>query len=211
VDSLETPDLVRRAQRGDRGAFTELFRRHRADVARLVFRMTSSNGDRDDLVQEVFLQVHRSLGEFRGQSKFSTWVHRIAVNVVLMARRAAKSRPVFAAELNADLDPTDDPLPDEGAARARRIEAFRRLVDRLADKKRAVFLLHELEGLSPADISAIVDAPVLTVRTRLFYARRELTEWLREEPALAELVRALEGDASPSSSSKTRDRFEEET
>ncbi len=173
--------------------------------------MTSSNGDRDDLVQEVFLQVHRSLGEFRGQSKFSTWVHRIAVNVVLMARRAAKSRPVFAAELNADLDPTDDPLPDEGAARARRIEAFRRLVDRLADKKRAVFLLHELEGLSPADISAIVDAPVLTVRTRLFYARRELTEWLREEPALAELVRALEGDASPSSSSKTRDRFEEET
>ena len=186
--TAELEALVKRAQTGDRAAFGELFRRHRGDVSRLVFRMLGPTPDVEDVVQEVFLQVHKSLGEFRGQAKFTTWLHRVTVNVVLMVRRAARSRPVFAGEPVSDLEPDRRRLPDEDAARHHRIAAFRRLLDRLAEKKRTVFVLHELEGMSPAEIGEIVDAPVLTVRTRLFYARKELAEMMREEPTLAQLA-----------------------
>jgi RNA polymerase sigma-70 factor (ECF subfamily) len=204
-------ELVRRSQRGDRAAFAELFRRHRADVARLVFRMLGPSADLEDVVQEVFLQVHRSLGEFRGQVKFTTWLHRVTVNVVLMTRRAAKSRPVFSGEPVAEHEPDRSILPDEDAARRARIAAFRRLLDRLAEKKRTVFVLHELEGKSPAEIAEIVDAPVLTVRTRLFYARRELAEMMRQEPSLAQLADELSGAARGGSAKGDSMAAEEET
>ena len=190
VKAPDTDDLVERARTGDRAAFRELFRKHRADVARLVFRMLGPNADIEDLVQEVFLQVHRSLGDFKGQSKFSTWLHRVTVNVVLMCRRAARSRPVFSGEIS-DAEPDRGLLPDEDASRHRRLEAFRRVLDRLPEKKRTVFVLHEIEGLPPAEIAVIVDAPVLTVRTRLFYARRELCDLMRDEPSLADLAQKL--------------------
>jgi RNA polymerase sigma-70 factor (ECF subfamily) len=178
-----------RAADGDIDAFRVLYERHRADVARLVARMLGSGRtDHDDVLQEVFLQVFRSLKDFRGQAKFSTWLHRVTVNVVLMQRRAARSRPVYAGELPPDVTVDDaTQAPDEDAARRERMRAFGRLLDRLADKKRVVFILHELEGLSPAEIAKIVEAPVLTVRTRLFYARRELEAMLPEEPALASI------------------------
>lgn len=191
TEAVELDEVVRRAQRGDRAAFAELFRRHRNDVGRLVFRMLGPTSDADDVIQEVFLQVHKSLGEFRGQAKFTTWLHRVTVNVVLMVRRAARSRPVFAGEPVADHEADPGLLPDEGVARRARIDAFRRLLDRLPEKKRTVFVLHEIEGLAPAEIAEIVDAPVLTVRTRLFYARRELAEMMREEPTLAQLAEEL--------------------
>lgn len=187
----ELEELVRRSQQGDPAAFAELFRKHRGDVGRLVFRLLGSSPDTEDVVQEVFLQVHRSLGEFRGQAKFTTWLHRVTVNVVLMVRRAARSRPVFSGELLADGAPDQRLLPDEDAARRQRIAAFRRLLDRLPEKKRTVFILHEIEGITPVDIGKIVDAPVLTVRTRLFYARKELAEMMREEPALTQLAEEL--------------------
>lgn len=180
--------LLRRAAAGDAAAFREVFLRHRSDVARLVYRMVSSQADLEDVVQEVFVQVFRSLKDFRGQSKFTTWLHRVTVNVVLMHRRSAKSRPVLTAEQPTELVADERmALPDEEAERAERLRAFDRLLRRLADKKRIVFVLHELEGLSPSEISDIVAAPVLTVRTRLFYARRELEEMLKDEPALAGL------------------------
>jgi len=191
TEAHEVDELVKRAQRGDRVAFAELFRRHRGDVGRLVFRMLGPTADSEDVVQEVFLQVHRSLGEFRGQAKFTTWLHRVTVNVVLMVRRAARSRPVFSNEPVAEQEPDRGLLPDEGAARHARIDAFRRLLERLPEKKRTVFVLHEIEGLPPAEIAEIVGAPVLTVRTRLFYARRELAELMRDEPVLAQLAEEL--------------------
>jgi RNA polymerase sigma-70 factor (ECF subfamily) len=194
-EPYEIDELVRRAQRGDRPAFAELFRRHKGDVARLVYRMLGPTPDAEDVVQEVFLQVHRSLGEFRGQAKFTTWLHRVSVNVVLMVRRAARSRPVFAGEVRDDVEPDRGMLPDEDAARRARIAAFRRLLDRLPEKKRTVFELHELEGITPIEISDMVGAPVLTVRTRLFYARKELAQMMTEEPALAALAAELSAAA----------------
>jgi RNA polymerase sigma-70 factor (ECF subfamily) len=180
--------LIAKAIADDTAAFRELYNRHRGDVARLVYRMLGGRGDLDDVIQEVFVQVHKSLKDFRGQSKFSTWLHRVTVNVVLMHRRAARSRPVFADEPpgEAVLHGEDVP-PDEDAERRERVRAFARLLSRLPDKKRIVFVLHELEGIAPGEIANIVGAPVLTVRTRLFYARREIEAMLSEEPSLAGL------------------------
>lgn len=194
--------LIARATANDTAAFRELYNRHRVDVARLVYRMLGGRGDLEDVIQEVFVQVHKSLKDFRGQSKFSTWLHRVTVNVVLMHRRAARSRPVFAdAPLGEAVLHGEDVPPDEDAERRERVRAFARLLDRLADKKRIVFVLHELEGISPGEIAKIVGAPVLTVRTRLFYARREIEAMLADEPSLAGLRSGLskaagvEGDA----------------
>jgi RNA polymerase sigma-70 factor (ECF subfamily) len=180
--------LIARASGGDTIAFRTLYERHRNDVARLVYRMLGARSDLDDVAQEVFFQVYRSLKDFRGQSKFSTWLHRVTVNVVLMHRRAARSRPVYSEEAPPDITADDETLaPDEDADRRARVRAFSRLLEKLAEKKRIVFVLHELEGLPPSEIADIVGCPVLTVRTRLFYARRELEALIAEEPSLAGL------------------------
>ena len=182
--------LVRRVQAGDVAAFRELFRIHRVEVARLASRLLGQSADLEDVVQEVFLAVHRSLGDFRGQSKFSTWLYRVTVNVVLMSRRASRSRPQLVSAPTVVVDGCCDEqeLPDEEVARRQRVEVFRRLLGRLSEKKRTVYVLHELSGISPAEIAKAVGAPVLTVRTRLFYARRELETMLNEEPLFAEWV-----------------------
>ncbi len=196
--------LIARAASGERLAFRVLYERHRNDVARLVFRMLGRRSDLDDVIQEVFVQVYKSLKDFRGQAKFSTWLHRVTVNVVLMHRRAARSRPVFADEPPAEsAEPGHSAMPDEDAERRERMRAFSRLLDRLADKKRVVFVLHELEGLAPSEIAKIVGAPVLTVRTRLFYARRELEGMLAEEPSLAGIK--VESSKAPAAPTTTED------
>jgi RNA polymerase sigma-70 factor (ECF subfamily) len=159
--------------------------------------MLGPDADLDDVVQEVFFQVFRSLPDFRGHSKFSTWLHRVTVNVVLMIRRRARSRPVLTSEHAARHEPSEHQLPDQEMVRARRLAAFRRLLDRLSDKKRTVFVLHELEGMAPAEIAELVDCPVLTVRTRLFYARRELAQLMRTEPCLAQLIDERVQQATP--------------
>jgi RNA polymerase sigma-70 factor (ECF subfamily) len=181
-------ELVARCQAGDAGAFGEIFRLYRADVTRLLHRMVGRRSDLEDLLQEVFVQVHRSIKSFRAEARLSTWIYRVAVNVALMHRRAAKSRPLIVAEPQEPLLLDESAPPDEQLSRQRRIEALYRLLDRVSDKKRAVYVLHELEGMSPNEISKVVGAPVLTVRTRLFYARREVLALLREEPALASIA-----------------------
>jgi len=184
-------ELVARCRAGDARAFREVFQIYRADVTRLLHRMVGRRSDLEDLVQEVFVQVHRSIKSFRAESRLSTWIYRVTVNVALMQRRAAKSRPLIVAEPQEPLLLDESAPPDEQLSRQRRVEALYRLLDRVSDKKRAVYVLHELEGLSPNEISKVVGAPVLTVRTRLFYARREVLAMLREEPALASIADEL--------------------
>jgi RNA polymerase sigma-70 factor (ECF subfamily) len=195
-------ELVQRVKEGDKAAFREIFRLHRTDVARLVQRMLGRTTDVDDVVQEVFLQVHRSIKDFRGQARFSTWLYRVTVNVVLMHRRSARSRPVLVEQPEGHVPEDRAPLPDEQVARNARVVAFSRLLERLSEKKRTVFVLHELEGMGAAEIAEVVDAPVLTVRTRLFYARRELADMMREEPSLAALAESL--CATPRSKKRAR-------
>ena len=182
-------ELVNRARTGDLAAFRELFHRHRPDVTRLVFRLMGRTADLEDITQDVFLQVYRSLPDFRGDAKFSTWLHRVTVNVVLMARRSARSRPSLVFEEPEVFD--TELLPDEDASRRERLRAFARCIDKLAEKKRTAFLLHDVEGVPAAEVATMVEAPVLTVRTRLFYARKELAEHMRAEPALAAIAERI--------------------
>src|SRR5258706_10375333 len=129
---LDTDEMVARCQKGDGAAFRQLFLRHRTEVARLVFRMIGPRADLEDILQEVFLQVHRSLKDFRGQSKFTTSLHRVTVNVVLMYKRAARSRPQLVHPQGDETQPDARLSPDEAVARLQRMPAFRRLLARLA-------------------------------------------------------------------------------
>src|SRR5580700_2597869 len=97
--------LIARAAGGETAAFRQIYERHRTDVARLVYRMLGNRADLEDVIQEVFVQVYKSLKDFRGQSKFSTWLHRVTVSVVLMHRRSARSRPVYVEETASDVTP----------------------------------------------------------------------------------------------------------
>jgi RNA polymerase sigma-70 factor (ECF subfamily) len=181
----EDRDLVRRCRGGDERAFERLFLRHRSPMTGLVYRMLGPSPELEDLVQEVFIQVLRSLGSFRDEARFSTWLYRVALNVVLMHRRASGRRPRLVEEEHAAPAVDGAPSAHEVLETRQRVAAFYALLARLSDKKRTVYVLHELEGLTPARIAEVVQAPVLTVRTRLFYARRELAGWLEEDPALA--------------------------
>jgi RNA polymerase sigma-70 factor (ECF subfamily) len=189
--------VVARAQAGDEGAFNELFVRHRGDVTRLVFRVLGASPDVEDVVQEVFVHVYRSLPKFRGDAKFSTWLYRLTVNVARMHLRRGRSRPRIA-----DVAVPDAPragesapdTPDHAVERAARIRALYRLLDDLSEKKRAVLVLHDLEGVPAKDIAELVEAPVLTVRTRLFYARKELYAAIARDPDLGPAVEAVLGE-----------------
>jgi len=208
-------ELVRRCREGDERAFESLFLRHRASVTGLVYRMLGPSPELEDLAQEVFIQVLRSLGSFRDEARFSTWLYRVALNVVLMHRRARARRPRLVGEEQAAPPVDVAPSAHDVLETRRRVDAFYALLGRLSDKKRTVFVLHELEGLTPVRIGEIVGAPVLTVRTRLFYARREIARWIEEEPSLAaafgELSEATRGTgAEPGESGKPGKPEEEE-
>lgn len=186
--------IVRRAQGGDEAAFSELFRNHRGDVTRLVFRVLGPSADVDDVVQDVFVHVFRSLVNFRGESKFSTWLYRLTINVARMHLRRGRSRPRFADVAVPEVSGEDEELgPDGETDRSRRIGALYLLLDSLSEKKRTVLVLHDFEGMSPKEISELVDAPIMTVRTRLFYARKELYGAIAADPALRPAVEALLG------------------
>ena len=187
--------LVQRCQGGDEEAFLALYRRHRPDVTRLVQRLLGRTADVEDVTQEVFLQVHRSLKDFRYGSRFSTWLYRVTVNVVLMQRRAQRSRPQLVDASETAVTEDLGPLPDEQIAQRRQVRALCRILERLSDKKRTTYLLHDIEGLPPADIARMVGAPVLTVRTRLFYARREIVGRMSEEPSLRALASWIERES----------------
>ena len=197
VASSGIEPLIQRAQAGDERAFHQLFLRHRDDVTRLVFRLLGPNADVDDVIQETFVHVYRSLRSFKGEAKFSTWLYRLTTNVVRMHLRAKRSRPrvvtdqVPESALNETLAAE---APDDAAVRGQRARELYRALDTLSDKKRTVLVLHDLEGVSAEEISAIVEAPVLTVRTRLFYARRELAEMLAERPAFQRDRSSAPGD-----------------
>ncbi|HEY1584863.1 MAG TPA: sigma-70 family RNA polymerase sigma factor [Polyangia bacterium] len=166
------PDLVARCQRGEKEALGELYRLYRAEVARNLHRMLGpGRGDLEDVLQEVFIEVFRSIARFRGDAKITTWLYRVCVNVALQRLRKRKRR----AEVSGDTvtERVTDETPERELDNRRRLDAVYRILDELSPKKRVVFILHEIEGREPKEIASIVGAPVLTVRTRLHYARKE--------------------------------------
>lgn len=183
-----TDDIVTACQAGDEAAFRSLYLAHRAEVHRITYRLLGPNADVEDVIQEVFIQVHRSIGNFRGQAKFSTWLHRVAVNVALQHLRRKRSTVASRSDDRVEERAAEDggpKSPAEAVETRERLEAVYRALDQISPKKRAVLVMHDMQGLSAQKIAEIVGSPVFTVRTRLFYARREFYRRIVGDPAFA--------------------------
>ena len=184
-------ELIKRCRASERAAHDELYHRFRRQVAGNLYRVLGDRTDLDDLVQEVFVIAFRGLDRFRGDARLSTWLYRICVNVALGRIRTRKRRPTAIGV--ADLDQTSpDPslverpeTPERSLERRRDQERVYHVLEQLAPKKRMVLYLHEIEGLDLKEIAYLVDSNPVTVRTRLFYARREFYKLLAGEPVTA--------------------------
>lgn len=185
------PELLERWRSGDPAAFTALFRTYRGLVWRVLHHLLRGDPDLEDVVQTVFLEVHRSLPSFEGRSKLSSWITRVALHVGYHHLRHKKSRPAeYRAEHAIHDAPDDRPSADPEAAARRREAAGRvdEILAQLPEKKRTVFLLVELEGLPHEEVAEIVGVSAATVRTRLFYARKSFWKLAARDPVLSELV-----------------------
>lgn len=181
--------VAARAAAGDVRAFEEIVRRYQGRVFRLASRLTSDT-DAPDVLQETFLQVYRHLPSFRGESRFGTWLYRIATNVALMQRRSQARRP--AESLEAFLPRFDDngrhaatPAELQVAAQADELldrqflaERARSGIAHLPDIYRDAFVLRDLEEIPTADVARILNLEPAAVRQRVHRARLMLRGYL---------------------------------
>jgi RNA polymerase sigma-70 factor (ECF subfamily) len=176
--------LALAARHGESVAFTQLYERTRDHAWRVLYRVVGPSPDLEDLVQDSYIQLMRALRNYRGDSRVSTFIHRVCVNVGLMHLRAKRRRREDLRDTVPELN-TDERHDPERAARVSQATVLvKEALSSLSDEKAAVFVYHELLGLKPEEISEIVDCPVNTVRSRLNRARQDFTV------ALAKLKRA---------------------
>jgi RNA polymerase sigma-70 factor, ECF subfamily len=182
-DLADEADLVRRCQAGEREAQDLFYRRFRRQVAANLFRVLGQRVDLDDLVQDVFVIAFRGLARFRGEARLSTWLYRICVNVALGRIRSKTRRPpaLLMANPVADAVESSPPSPEQALRQQQDRERVYRALEAMPPKKRVVLYLHEIEGLDLKEIAYIVEAHPVTVRTRLFYARREFYKLLVDD------------------------------
>ena len=179
-------EAIRRAQAGDSTAFEFLYQLHSRRVYALCLRMVGNPADAEDLMQEAFLQLFRKIGTFRGESAFSTWLHRMTVNVVLMRLRK-KSLPTDSLEETLEPDAeSSGPKRDVGAPDLRLSGAVDRVnlersIEKLPPGYRTVFVLHDVQGYEHNEIAGIMGCSVGNSKSQLHKARTRLRELLQEE------------------------------
>jgi RNA polymerase sigma-70 factor, ECF subfamily len=179
-------EAIRRAQAGDAAAFEFLYQLHSRRVYALCLRMLGNPPDAEDLMQEAFLQLFRKISTFRGESAFSTWLHRMTVNVVLMRLRR-KSLPTDSLEetLEADAEggapKKDVGTPDLRLAGAVDRVNLERSIEKLPPGYRTVFVLHDVQGYEHNEIANIMGCSVGNSKSQLHKARTRLRELLQEE------------------------------
>jgi RNA polymerase sigma-70 factor, ECF subfamily len=181
-DSAEA-ELIEKAKLGDAHAFQALYDKHKRRVYSLCLRMTSNTAEAEDLTQEAFLQLYRKIGTFRGESAFSTWLHRLSVNVVLMHLRK-KSLPVVSLEESTQPGEDDTPKKDFGAediALAGSIDRLQlqKAVEDLPPGYRTIFVLHDVEGYEHNEIAEIVGCSIGNSKSQLHKARMKLRDLLK--------------------------------
>ena len=184
----EDEELVARAQAGGSTAFDALIVKHSPRLYALVYNMTANHDDTDDLLQDVWAKVYRSIGGFRGQSQFYTWVHSIAANTTINFLKKRGRRWTMSlddldsgilqdkefTELQAASTPVRD--ADLGELQKKINEA----IQQLTPDHRAVVTMFDIQGMPHADIAKILRISEGTVRSRLFYAHKQLQAWLSE-------------------------------
>lgn len=176
-------EILARAQAGDHHAFAHLYSLHKRRIYSLCLRMVGNVAEAEDLTQEAFLQLHRKIGTFRGDSAFSTWLHRLSINVVLMHLRK-KGLPLMS------LDEAMEPSYDDGPGRSFGAPdlSLTGSIDRLALERavaalpagyRLIFVLHDVEGFEHNEIAAMLDCSVGNSKSQLHKARLKLRDALR--------------------------------
>ncbi len=168
--------LIDRVRDGDLLAFEALYRRTREATYRVLYQLVGQSPDMEDLIQETYVQLLSAVRRYRGEARFSTFLHRVCANVGLMYLRSRKRRPEdMVAEVPEQ--PAGNAFDPEHKAQAS--EAARMMqaaLEKLTPKKRVVFVYHELMGMGPEEIAEAVDTSPNTVRSRLFHARKEFAQ-----------------------------------
>jgi RNA polymerase sigma-70 factor (ECF subfamily) len=193
VDALESPPIlssradarasglreddreaILACQRGEREAFDRLTERYQRDVYRLCYRYVNNHHDANDMAQEAFLKAYRALGRFRGESAFSTWLYRIAVNTCLNFRSA---RRIAQEDLSETLADPGAPVVQKMQERERS-QQVREAVTRLPEKQRATLILKVYHDLTHEEVASILGSSVGTVKANLFHAVGNLRKML---------------------------------
>jgi RNA polymerase sigma-70 factor (ECF subfamily) len=172
----QRPDTTRDLPTLTTPAFAEIFARHARFMAQSLRRMGVADADLDDLCQEAFLVVHRRLASFEGRSSLRTWIRGVAIRVAADYRKSARVRARVGAEATDELE---SPADDHGRTEARQI--LQRAFRALDANKRAVLVLHEIEGFSVPEVALLVGCPVPTAYTRLRAGRLMLARVLSDE------------------------------
>jgi RNA polymerase sigma-70 factor (ECF subfamily) len=168
--------LVARAAGGDRRAFDDLYRRYVDLVWGRLGRLLGPDPEREDLVQQIFLEVFRALPRFRGDASFRTFLYRIVLNTVSDHLRRRRSRPLAITVEQLDELVDANASPEARAAQRQRLAMTFALLDRIKPKKRIAFLLRVVEGLSLEEIAELTRATPAAVAQRIRHANRELHE-----------------------------------
>jgi len=178
--------LVQAAKSGDVSAFEELVRRYDRNVFRIAQHITQNREDAEDVVQDAFLKAYSNLAQFQGQSKFYTWLVRIAVNEALMKLR--RRRPERTVSLDEEVKTEEDSVPREVAdwspnpeqqySQAELREILSKTIQGLPPGFRTVFVLRDVEGLSTEETAEALDLSIPAVKSRLLRARLQLRERL---------------------------------
>jgi RNA polymerase sigma-70 factor (ECF subfamily) len=185
-----TETLVEKAQAGDTEAFRQLYFQYRGMVARLAYNITGRPQDLEDIIQETFLQVHRSIGSFQGESKFSTWLYRLTINVSMQYVRQSKKTAGVTYSIDDVRNLSDEAQsPEDHVLEVQKRKVLMDALEKISPKKRTVFILHELQGVEAKEIARILRIPTLTVRTRLFYARKAMYRMLMKDPAFRDSLK----------------------
>lgn len=181
-------ELVARTQAGDTEAFDELVLRYNRRLYGLVYNMTSNHEDTNDLLQDVFAKAFRSIRGFRGNSSFYTWMHTIAVNMTInflkkRGRRSAMSLDDVDSGIENDPDfiaatSGGDPRRDANISELQK--KLNEALQKLSEDHRAVVTMFDIQGMPHAEIAKILKVSEGTVRSRLFYAHRQLQTYLQE-------------------------------
>jgi RNA polymerase sigma-70 factor (ECF subfamily) len=183
---LTEPEAIRRAQDGDAAAFEFLYKTYSKRVYSVCLRMLRNPADAEDLTQQVFLRLFRKLGTFRGDSSFSTWLHRVAVNAVLMHLR--RKRPVEVQPGGSDQDEEHFNAAYEfGASDSSMLGAIERMnlmraIRKLPAGCKRLFLLHDVMGYKHSEIAELVGCSVGCSKSQVHMARKRLRRLLLGEP-----------------------------
>ncbi|MDX6484409.1 MAG: polymerase sigma-70 factor, subfamily, partial [Gaiellaceae bacterium] len=179
IESAEDYELTQAASGGDMAAFEELYSRHSRRVYSLCLRMTANTAEAEDLAQEVFIQLYRKAGSFRGESAFTTWLHRLTVNQVLMHFRKSKTRKDQAPLADVPQAALGTSVQHGGPVQMIERVALDLAIAQLPPGYRAVFLLHDAMGYEHEEIARLLGCAVGTSKSQLHKARMKLRRIIR--------------------------------